>query len=134
VIAVLVLLWSTSRSLEAGGFLGLSYEDCVAAFGEPTQLLPSGGGGTYLFQKQGWSYAVYFHGRTVGLTIYVKADKSPLSQAAIDNIMTGYSDGLTWRSQGGGLWVRSDGKVYARQDLIDLAFFTPEMFNAMGSR
>ena len=120
-----VALAASSHVLEAGGLLGASYEDCAAAFGEPTSHDYGFGGDMYKFQKDEWEYGVVFHDRAAASILYSKIDSSPVSLTDIESIKNAYSDGLEWREQGKKL-VRTDHKVYLEPTLAAVAVYTAE--------
>jgi hypothetical protein len=73
-------------------------------------------------QNEGYSISVYFDGILSAMEVFTRIAsdpaKSDISQADIDHILAGESDGNTWNSipvhSGKPTWVRSDNKLIAR--------------------
>jgi hypothetical protein len=132
IIPIVFLLCST-HFIEAAGFLGASYEDCVAAWGQPIGHTYDLGGDEYKFRTEQWENVVIFHGRTVACIEYSKADSSPLSSSDIEALKNNYGDGLAWIQQRKEL-RRSDHQVYIDEKLAEVAVYTAEFRRSARSR
>ncbi|SRR6266545_6482210 len=122
IIPIVIVLCST-HLLEAAGFLGASYEDCVADFGQPVTHDYGFGGDMYTFEKNEWRYGVVFQDRVVASIMYMKIDSSPVGLTDVQLIKDVYSDGLGWLEQGKKL-VRSDHQVYLESRLTAVLVYT----------
>ena len=93
-----------TASADAGGLMGCSYDQCVAAFGNPvghtSGELHKGSGSydIYFFQQQAWSYAVLFVREQAIVIRYSKIDETPLTSDETNPIFAAYSDGQEWQS------------------------------------